>query len=69
MAKLLATYDVLPPIGADGKEYIPKIEMTPGLVRSVLPQSSFSREADLGYRFSATRRRLTLGLSLAQRKL
>lgn len=36
MAKLLATYNGLPPIGADGKKYIPKIEMTPGLVRSIL---------------------------------
>jgi cytochrome P450 len=35
MAKLLAAFTVLPPLGADGKEYLPEIKMTPGLVRWV----------------------------------
>lgn len=32
MAKLLAAFDVLPPV-KDGKPFIPPIVMTPGLVR------------------------------------
>ncbi|KAF8989702.1 cytochrome P450 [Cyathus striatus] len=32
VAKLLATFDVVPPLDENGKEYIPPIEMTPGLV-------------------------------------
>jgi len=35
MAKLLATVNVTKPIGKDGKEYLPEIKMTPGLVRYV----------------------------------